>query len=57
MEATGMEAVVTSITTTLSASNLWGIVGNVIPILGIVILFALGFGLVMRLVNRLKRHQ
>lgn len=57
MEATGMEAVVTSITTTLSAANLWAIVGNVIPILGIVILFALGFGLVMRLVNRLKAHK
>lgn len=57
MEATGMEAVVTSITTTLSATNLWGIVGNVVPILGIVILFALGFGLVMRLVNRLKAHK
>lgn len=57
MEATGMEAVVTSITTTLSAANLWGIVGNVVPILGIVILFALGFGLVMRLVNRLKAHK
>ena len=57
MEATGMEAVVSSITTTLSAANLWGIVGNVVPLLGIVILFALGFGLVMRLVNRLKSHE
>ena len=57
MEATGMEAVVSSITTTLSAANLWGIVGNIVPLLGIVILFALGFGLVMKLVNRLKRHR
>lgn len=57
MEATGMEAVVSSITTTLSAANLWAIVGNVVPLLGIVILFALGFGLVMRLVNRLKSHE
>lgn len=53
----GMTAVVSSITTTLSASNLWAIVGEVVPILGIVILFALGFGLVMRLVNRMKRHK
>lgn len=57
MEATGMTAVVTSITTALSAANLWGIVGEIVPLLAIVILFALGFGLVMRLVNRLKRHK
>lgn len=56
-EATGMSAVVTSITSTLSASALWGIVGEIVPILGIVILFALGFGLVMRLVNRMKKHK
>lgn len=57
MEGTGMTAVVTSITTALSAANLWGIVGEIVPLLAIVILFALGFGLVMRLVNRLKRHK
>lgn len=57
MEEAGMSAVVSSITSTLSASALWGIVGEIVPILGIVILFALGFGLVMRLVNRMKKHK
>ena len=56
-ESTGMTAVVSSITSTLSAANLWGIVGEIVPVLGIVILFALGFGLVMRLVNRMRNHK
>ena len=53
--ATGMEAVITSITTSLSADNLWGIVGNIVPILAISVLFGLGFYLVKRILNKVKR--
>lgn len=53
--ATGMEAVITSITTVLSADNLWGIVGNIVPILAISVLFGLGFYLVKRILNKVKR--
>lgn len=53
--ATGMTAVITSLTTTLSADNLWGIVGNIVPILGISVLFGLGFYLVKRILNKVKK--
>lgn len=53
--ATGMTAVITSLTTTLSAENLWGIVGTIVPILGISVLFGLGFYLVKRILNKVKR--
>lgn len=41
-----MTTVITSLTSTLSASNLWEIVGNVVPVIGISVLFGLGFYLV-----------
>lgn len=50
--ATGMEAVVTSLTTELSAANLWGIVGKAVPIIAVTVLFALGFWLVKRAVKK-----
>lgn len=53
--ATGMEAVITSLTSSLSAANLWGIVGNVVPFLAISVLFGLGFYLVKRILNKVKR--
>lgn len=53
--ATGMEAVISSITTSLSAANLWAIVGNVVPFLAISVLFGLGFYLVKRILNKVKR--
>lgn len=53
--ATGMDAVITSITSALSADNLWGIVGNIVPILAISVLFGLGFYLVKRILNKVKR--
>lgn len=55
MEGTGMTAVITSLSTTLSAANLWEIVGNVVPIIGISVLFGLGFYLVKRTLNKMKR--
>lgn len=51
----GMEAVITALTTQLSANNLWGVVGNVIPFLAISVLFGLGFYLVKRILNKTKR--
>lgn len=53
--ATGMNAVVTSLTTAVSAQNLWGIVGNVVPIIAISVLFGLGFWLVRRILSTYKR--
>jgi hypothetical protein len=51
----GMEAVITSLTTSLSANALWGVVGSVVPFLAISILFGLGFYLVKRILNKTKR--
>lgn len=53
-EVQGMDAVVTSLTTQLSASNLWGIVGSVVPFLAISVLFGLGFYLVKRIIRRTR---
>lgn len=54
-EVNGMEAVVTSLTSSLSAANLWGIVGSVVPFLAISVLFGLGFYLVKRILNKTKK--
>ena len=51
----GMEAVITSLTTTLSATSLWEIVGTVVPFLAISVLFGLGFYLVKRILNKVKK--
>ena len=40
---TGMKAVITALTTKLSADALWGIVGEIVPFLAICTLFGLGF--------------
>lgn len=53
--ATGMDAVITSLTTSLSADSLWGIVGSVVPIIAISVLFGLGFYLVKRVLNKFKK--
>lgn len=53
--ATGMEAVITSLTSSLSAANLWGVVGTVVPFLAISVLFGLGFYLVKRILNKTKK--
>lgn len=52
---TGMDAVITSLTTSLSADKLWGIVGSVVPIIAISVLFGLGFYLVKRVLNKFKK--
>lgn len=47
-----MENVVTSLTTELSATNLWGVVGDAVPVIAVTVLFALGFYLVRRAVKK-----
>lgn len=54
-EVKGMKAVITAITTALSADTLWGIVAEVVPFLAISVLFGLGFYLVKRILNKVKR--
>lgn len=49
-----MESVVGSIATSLSAANLWSVVGTIVPILAISVLFGLGFRLVKRIMNKIK---
>lgn len=51
----GMNTVVTSLTSELSATNLWGIVGSAIPFIAITVLFALGFYLVRRAVKKASK--
>lgn len=55
MEETGMTSVISSLTTSLSAANLWDIVGNVVPLIAVSVLFGLGFYLVKRTINKIKR--
>ena len=50
-----MENVITDLTTSFSSANLWGVVGNVVPFLAITTLFALGFYLVKRILNKGKK--
>lgn len=54
-EVTGMEGVINSLSSTLSSSNLWDIVGQTVPIIGISVLFGLGFYIVKRVLNKIKR--
>ena len=56
MEGPSMTTVISSITTSLSLANLWEVVGNTVPLMAITVLFALGVGLVFKLIKKLKRH-
>lgn len=51
----GMDAVITALTSQLSIANLWSVVGGVIGLVGISVLFGLGFYLLKRAINKLKR--
>lgn len=50
--AVGMDAVITSLTSELSSANLWGVVGQAVPLIAVTVLFALGFYLVRRAVKK-----
>lgn len=51
----GMEAVMNTLNTGLSANALWGTVGSVVPFVITTTLFALGFYLVKRAINKAKK--
>lgn len=53
--ATGMQSVISSLTSTLSADNLWGVFADAVPLIGVVTLVALGFYLVRRAVKKLSK--
>lgn len=55
MSETGMGAVITALGSTLSVDNLWNVVAGVVPFLGISVLFGLGFYLVKRVLNKVKK--
>lgn len=52
---TGMAEVITKLTTTLSADALWGVFGEVVPIIGITVLVALGFYLVRKAIKKASK--
>lgn len=52
-----MDSVVTSLTTALSASNLWATVGSAVPLIAIAVLFALGFGIVRRVLKGTSKRK
>lgn len=53
--ATGMAGVITKLTTTLSADALWGVFSEVVPIIGITVLVALGFYLVRKAIKKASK--
>lgn len=48
---TTMDTVVSSLATSVSSSNLWGVVGSAVPIIAIGVLFALGYGIVKKVLK------
>ena len=49
--ATGMDAFVTKMATFLSADNLWGAVASVAPLIGVVLVFTIGYTIVRRVLK------
>lgn len=54
-EVVGMENVVTALTTSLSANNLWEVFGDAVPLIAVVTLVALGFYLVRRQIKKMSK--
>lgn len=54
-EVVGMENVITSLTTSLSANNLWAVFGDAVPLIAVVTLVALGFYLVRRQIKKMSK--
>ena len=46
-----MTNVVSSLSTTISNANLWGEIANAVPIIGVAVLFALGYWVVRKTVK------
>ena len=56
-EVNGMGNVITSITSSLSADTLWGVVGSIVPLLAITTVVALGFWLVKRQTKKVTKFK
>ena len=54
-EVAGMNAVVASLETSLSASTLWQVFANIVPLIATITLVSLGFYLIKRAVKRLSK--
>lgn len=54
-ELVGMEAVVTELSTSLSAANLWAVFAGIIPFVAVVTLVALGFYLIRRQLKKVSK--
>lgn len=52
---TGMEAVVSTLNTSLSANNIWAVIGNVMPFAVTLTLVGLGFYLINKYLRK-ARH-
>lgn len=50
-----MENVVSALTTTISNANLWGEVAHTIPLVGVAVLFALGYRIYKKLTNGVSK--
>lgn len=54
-ETTGMANAIASLSTTVSSDALWGIFGQAIPYLGVVVLVGFGFYLVRRMIKKISK--
>lgn len=54
-ELVGMDAVVSELTTSLSAANLWAVFADIIPFVAVVTLVALGFYLIRRQLKKVSK--
>lgn len=52
---TGMQSVVTALNTSLSASNIWAVIGNVMPFAVTLTLVGLGFYLINKYLKKARR--
>lgn len=50
-----MENAISTLSTTVSSDALWGVFGNTIPYIGVVVLVALGFYLVRRMIKGVSK--
>lgn len=50
-----MENVITATTTALSSDKLWGVIGNIVPILAIAVLVGLGFYLFRKITKGMAK--
>lgn len=52
---TGMEAAVNTLSTTVSSASLWGVFGQAVPYISVVVLTGFGFYLIRRMIKGLAK--